>query len=93
MTASSETVTYQMANLDGLSIFSREAGPRDAPTLLLPARCFGQPETRSAGLRERGRNPFAPRTGRGLLFQVNQLGAQKCALAAPIRNASAIEYS
>jgi pimeloyl-ACP methyl ester carboxylesterase len=35
MTASSQTVTYQTANVDGLSIFYREAGPRDAPTLLL----------------------------------------------------------
>lgn len=35
MTTSSQTVTYQEANVDGLSIFYREAGPRDAPTLLL----------------------------------------------------------
>jgi pimeloyl-ACP methyl ester carboxylesterase len=29
------TVFYRTLNLEGLEIFSREAGPRDAPTVLL----------------------------------------------------------
>ena len=30
-----QPTTYCLANIDGLSIFYREAGPKDAPTLLL----------------------------------------------------------
>ena len=29
------TVTYRMADVDGIGVFYREAGPKDAPTILL----------------------------------------------------------
>jgi hypothetical protein len=32
---SDETIRYRTVQVDGLSIFYREAGPKDAPTLLL----------------------------------------------------------
>ena len=33
--SSTPTVFYRTLNVDGLEIFYREAGPRDAPTVLL----------------------------------------------------------
>ena len=33
--SSSSTVFYRTLNVEGLEIFYREAGPRDAPTVLL----------------------------------------------------------
>ena len=33
--SSTPTVFYRMLNVEGLEIFYREAGPRDAPTVLL----------------------------------------------------------
>ena len=35
MESISTTTTYHRASVDGVSIFYREAGPKDAPTLLL----------------------------------------------------------
>ena len=32
------TVFYRTLNVEGLEIFYREAGPRDAPTVFAPAR-------------------------------------------------------
>ncbi len=29
------TVTYRKVNVDGIGVFYREAGPKDAPTILL----------------------------------------------------------
>ena len=35
MTSTRETMTYHRVNVDGINIFYREAGPKDAPTILM----------------------------------------------------------
>ena len=35
LTSTTATTTYHTAQVDGIGIFYREAGPRDAPTIVL----------------------------------------------------------
>ena len=65
-TEGSQHAFYRTVKVDGLSIFYREAGPKDAPTILLLHGLIGTREFRT----DRARLFFTEQHGENNLFEV-----------------------